>query len=232
MIVVADVKKDILSTDNWDATEDYALFHINERRSFRDINLFDECSFIDLYICHKTVWEGIIPSTFQTFMPRILEVIMPKDNTIVLSVVDTAEQDDFRYLFIDDFIKTFLSPKGYDYSILKKKIGGECYSVIFFECPLMDLQILDEIAYPGTFTAVEGFVIEKGNLPLFSKWHEMGNTDVMFRDLVKKVYMAFRMWTDKNGMFIVTDKLNIPLLEEKVQSSGILKEIEDYVQQQ
>ena len=232
MIVIEDARKNILTGNEWDATDDYALFHINKRRKIEDVNVFDDCIFIDLHITHKTKWGAAIPSTFQFFLPNILEIIMPKDNIIVLNVVDTAERDDFRYLVNDDLVNSFLKPNGYEFLFLDKEISGQRYPTIFFECSFNDLDVLDHVAYPGTFTDIEGFLMERGKLRLFSKWYKMGNTDVMFRDLIRNVYMAFRIWKDKNGMFIVTDKLNIESLEKKVKASGIIKEIEDYIKQE
>lgn len=70
--------------------------------------------------------------------------------------------------------------------------------------------MLERIAYPGAYTDIDGFVMKSEKMHLFAKWYEMGNTDVMFRDLIKNVYLCFAIWKDKNGMFIVSDKSQPP----------------------
>lgn len=135
MIRIEDVKKNVLTGSAWDATDEYGLFHFTNQRGIQDACLFDDCHFIDLCIAHKTDWGAPIPSTFQLFLPRILKIIMPQDNILVLNMVDTAERTNFRYLDNEEFVKTFLRPKGYNFFFLEKQIGMEWFSTVFFRVP-------------------------------------------------------------------------------------------------
>jgi hypothetical protein len=229
MFEIKDCKADVLTGNVWMATDDYALFHFTSERIINTPYIFDDCYFYELCIDHKEEWGGPIPSTFQLFFPHILEVIMVPNTVLLLNVVDIADRIDFRYLDNEEFINSFLKPRGYDYFFLNKEIHGEQFSTLFFECSVKDLTILEEVAYPGVFTDIDGFILEREKISLFVKWHQMGNVDVMFRDLIKNVYLSFGIWYDKNGMFIVNDKLDSQTLKEKLESSDIVNEIRNYI---
>jgi hypothetical protein len=142
------------------------------------------------YRAAREVLETLILCGSRRFPTRceragFLKIMMPKDNILILNVVDTAERNDFRYFDNESFVETFVKPKGYDYFTLDKDIGGERFQTIIFECSLTDLQVLDRVAYPGSFTDIDGFILKREKAYLFAEWHAMGNTDKMFRDLSK-----------------------------------------------
>jgi len=229
MFVINDCRTHVLNGNVWVATDDYALFHFTSKRIITTPQIFDDCYFYDLYINDKTEWGAPIPSTFQFFFPHILDLIMGQDHTLILNVVDIAERNDFRYLEEKEFVNSFLKPRGYQFFFLDKEIHGEQFSTLFFECSAKDAIILEEIAYPGSFTDIDGFILKREEIGLFVKWHQMGNTDVMFRELIRKVYLSFGIWSDKNGMFIVSDKLDSESLRKKLETSSIVNAINKYI---
>ena len=112
MFTIGDCKKSVCNK-TWLASDDYALFHFTSVRVMETPHIFDDCYFYNLNINHKVSWGAPIPSTFQSFFPDLIEIIMPPGYMMLLNVVDTADRSDFRYLDNDEFIKSFLTPKGY-----------------------------------------------------------------------------------------------------------------------
>jgi hypothetical protein len=225
IIAVTNCKAAVLKGEVWKATDDYSLFHITPERTLGDKDLFDGCSFFDLFIDHKTEWGAPIPSTFQHFFKEILKILTPPDDILVLNVVDLYE----GYFDQDRFIKDFLKPNGFIYFFIDKEINGTTYRTLFFECPIDSVLVLKDIAFAGTVIDVEGFVIHKSKVGLFPSWQKMGNTDVMFRELLRSVFFAFRLWRDHNGMFIATEKLDIPEVERALSDSSLQQQIRDYI---
>lgn len=224
MIIITDCKT-ALSGEVWKATDDYSLFHITPVRRLTQKRIFDDCSFFDLFINHKTEWGAPIPSTFQRFFEDILTIITPPDKILVLNVVDLYE----GYFDEDRFIESFLKPNDYIYFFLDKEINDTTYSALFFECAIDSVSILNDTAFAGTVIDVDGFVLDRSKVGLFSSWQKMGNTDVMFRDLLRNIFLAFRLWRDHNGMFIATDKLEIPEVEKAFADSPLKHQICDYI---
>lgn len=224
-LIVRDCKERILSQDVWEDSDDYGLFHLTPKREIRDKSMFADCSFFDLFINHKTQWGAPIPSTFQAFFKDILRLMVPEGETLILNIIDPYE----GYFEEDQFINDFLEPHGHLYFFVEKEINGKKLPTLFFECPVERVDILRDVAFPGTVIDVDGFVVEKSKVSLFPRWAAEGNTDVMFRDLLRNVYFAFGLWGDHNGMLIVTDKLNTPGAEELLRGSQLERQIKQYV---
>ena len=223
-VIVTDCKATVLKADVWRATDDYSLFHITPVRTLGNREVLDDCSFFDVFINHKTEWGAPIPSTFQYFFPDILKIVTPPGAVLVLNVVDLYE----GYFCQDRLIEDFLKLNGYMYFFIDKEISGATYSMLFFECPIDRLSVLKEIAFAGTVIDVEGFVLERSKIDLFPSWHRMGNTDLMFRELLKNVFLAFKLWRDHNGMFVASDATDIPTVETELCDSTLEQQIGDY----
>ena len=86
-----------------------------------------------------------------------------------------------------------------------------------------------EQAFSSSLIDIDGFVMANPNGELFHSWVNKGNTGVMFRELLRAVQLAFGVWGDHNGLFLVTDKLNLFELRSVVESSGIEKEINQHL---
>ena len=225
VILLSDIKESIVSNGEWETSDDYSLFHITPTRSMSHKGIFDGCSFIDLSIDHKTEWGAPIPSTFQKFFGEVLELIIPEGYILILNIVDLYE----GYFEQDRFVEDFVKPNNYDYFYIDKEINGKVVTTLFFECPIHRLSFLDETAFSGTVIDVEGFVLDRSKVGLFPAWQKMGNTDTMFRDLLRNHHFAFRLWRDHNGMFITTDKFDIAQLEKALYDSALDQEICDYI---
>lgn len=226
VIIVNDRKEFILSSEIWKSTVDYSLFHITPVRTISDKTIFGDCSFMNLFIDHKTDWGAPIPSTFQRFFSNILELIVPGKYILLLNVVDYINEDYFQQ---HHFVETFLKPNGHRFFFLPREINGEINSSVFFECPIPKISVLEDIAFPGTFTHVEGFVLDRYCPNSFLRWAQMDNTDVMFRDMLTSVYLAFGVWGDHNGMFVATDKFDVPKLRETLRNPEIQQDISNYI---
>jgi len=224
LIVIRDCKEYLLSQREWKATADYALFHFTRSRTLSDPELFSDCTFADLFINHKTQWGAPIPSTFQLFLEDIVGTLLPPGHKLVLNVNDLYE----GYFEPNELVERVLKPNNLFYLFLEKE-NGEKHPSLFFECPLELLKTVTEQAFSSSLIDIDGFVMAKPNGELFQSWVNEGNTDVMFRELVRAVHMAFAVWGDHNGLFFVTDKLDISELRSLIESSGVEKQIRQYL---
>jgi len=197
-------------------------------RAFSDKTRFDDCTFLELHINHKVSWGAPIPSTFQLLFPHLMRALAPPDTIVLLSVMDPADEG---CLNPSKLVNDFIVPNNYLHFFIDKEWADTQISTLFFECPIDKLEILREIAYRGVVTEVEGFVFERSKVALVQTWKEMGNTDVMFRDLLRNIHFAFRLWQDYNGILICTDKFDERKLRDLLNAAGLEAWIADYIQE-
>ena len=119
-----------------------------------------------------------------------MKLLVPEEEILFLNIVDRYE----GYFEENKFIDEFLKPHGYLYFFLNKENNGQIFPTLFFECPVDQVQILNEVAFDVMGIDIDGFVFKKSKVKLFKELSEQGNTDVMFRDLIRLVYMAFGIW--------------------------------------
>lgn len=224
-LLIVDAKEGIVGDEVWKSTDDCSLFHLTPKRTMNQRGLFDDCTFVELFIDHKTDWGAPIPSTFQNFFREILGLIIPGGYILVLNIVDLYE----GYFNQDQFVESFVKPNGYINFYVTKEMSGKVVTTLFFECPIHRVSILDDVAFPGTVIDVDGFVLDRSKVGLFPLWEKMGNTDTMFRDLLRNVFFAFSLWRDHNGMFIASDKLDIAQVKKTLLDSSLQQEIYDYI---
>jgi hypothetical protein len=224
LIVIEDCKEVVLSRSEWKATDDYALFHFTRSRTLGNPKLFSDCTFADLFINHKTDWGAPIPSTFQVFFDELVGTLLPPGHKLVLNITDLYE----GYFEPNELVERVLKPNHLFHLFLEKE-NGEKHPSLFFECPLELLKTVIEQAFSSSLIDIDGFVMANPNAELFHSWVNKGNTEVMFRELVRAVHLAFGVWGDHNGLFLVTDKLDFSKLRSVIESSGIEKEIRQYL---
>ena len=224
LIVIRDCKEAVLSQREWKASTDYALFHFTQSRTLRNPELFSDCTFGDLFINDKTQWGAPIPSTFQLFFEDIVRTLLPPAHKLVLNVTDLYE----GYFQPNELVERVLKPKNLFHLFLEKE-NGEKHLSLFFECPIELLKTVTEQAFSSSLIDIDGFVMANPNGELFQNWVNEGNSDVMFRDLVRAVHLAFAVWGDHNGLFFVTDKLDISEARSLIESSGIEEQISQYL---
>jgi hypothetical protein len=198
LIVISDCREAVLSQREWKATADYALFHFTQSRTLSNPELFSDCTFADLFIDHKTQWGAPVPSTFQLFFEDITQVLLPRGHKLILNVSDLYE----GYFDPNELVERSLKPNNLFHLFeLLKTVTGQAFS--------------------SSLIDIDGFVMAEPNGKLFQCAVNEGNTDVMFREMVRAVHVAFGVWGDHNGLFIVTDKLDLSELRNLVDSSGI-----------
>ncbi|SRR6266498_712523 len=225
VIVIRDCKETVLSQPEWTSTADYGLFHVTHSRTLGSPELFADCTFADLFINHKTDWGAPIPSTFQAFFDDILRILLPPGYKLVLNVVDLYDD----YFDPNELVERVLELNKLFYVFLEKEIGAKKHSTLFFECPLELLQTITDQSFSSGLIDVDIFVMANPRAELFESWVNVGNTDVMFRELVREVHLALAVWGDHNGLFVVTDKLRISELRKLYDTSGLDQKIRQYL---
>jgi len=226
-IVVRDCRNSILSNREWKASYDHGLFHFTPSRMMNNPTLFSDCTFADVFIDHKTSWGAPIPSTFQAFFADVVRALLPEDHKLILNIVDLYE----GYFDPGEVIKDILEPENLKYMFLDKEIGEKKHRTLVFECPLEHLTEITDKAFASSLIDIDGFVMKDPWIDKFQGWVSAGNTDIMFRQLIRDVHLAFAVLGDHNGLFIVTDKLNLQELRNLLLSPALEQEIQQYVSQ-
>ena len=225
IIVIRNCKETVLSGPEWTSTADYGLFHFTPSRKLGSPELFADCTLVNLFINHKTDWGAPIPSTFQAFFVDIVRVLIPPGYKLVLNVVDLYE----GYFDPNELVERVLEPNNLFYLFLEKETGGKKHSTLFFECPLEFLKTVADQAFSSSLIDVDALVMINPSAELFDRWVKAGNTDVMFRELIREVYVALAVWGDHNGLFIVTDKLDISEMRRLYDRSGLDQKMREYL---
>jgi len=223
-IVVKDCRESILSHREWKASDDYALFHFTPLRIINDPTLFSDCTFADVFLNHKTSWGAPIPSTFQKFFGDIVSLLIPERHTFVLNIADLYE----GYFEPDEVIREILEPEKANYTFLDKQIETK-HRTLVFECPLEHLENIADRAFSSSLIDIDGFVMKDPWMDAFQRWVEAGNTDIMFRQLIRDVHLAFGVWGDHNGLFVCTDKLTLEQLTLVFHSSELENQVGRYI---
>src|SRR5262245_35846496 len=176
ILSLTDCKDKVLTNGEWKDTDEYGFFHFTPTRVLTDKSLFVHCTFADLRINHLTSWGAPVPSTFQLFFADLMKLLIPPGRVLVLNIVDTLSEG---YFYESDLINSFLMPNNLEYFYLQKVVNEREVPTLFFECPIDKLNIFESVAFPGTATDVDGFVLERRYIRSFPAWIDMGNTDLM-----------------------------------------------------
>ena len=228
LIAIKDCKEYVLSGSEWTASADYGLFHFTPSRRLENRELFADSTFADLFIDHKTSWGAPIPRTFQAFFQDIIDALLPPDHKLVLNVVDLYD----GYFQQDELVERLIEPGHLFHTFIEKEIGERRQLTLLFECPPEFLKTVSDQFFSSSLIDVDAFVMRNPTAEHFQRSIQQGITDVMFREFIRDVYVAIAVWGDHNGLFLVTDKLDISALERLFESSALETKIKEYVDQQ
>jgi hypothetical protein len=118
-----------------------------------------------------------------------------------------------NWLF-DEFqvVKEELAPRGFPYVLLSPLTSGnnaENVGNLVFECPTDFLStVVDKWFGEGFMIEIEGYVMPPGSLGWVAEQYFRPDAPSTIRDVLSRMRCGFRVWPDKNGLDVFSDKLD------------------------
>ena len=205
-------------------------------RTFTNPAVLEDCFFCDMHITyHVREWPRQPgpphPGIFEDFFPTILGRLLGSGKTLVLFVYgDRHHFDEFKV------IETILWPKNLRYVLLPNppRVGPDPripYGAgrLVFEWPSDCLDYIVKEWFESPAIEIEGYVSSGSELPLCSiaELYFRPDNEERVREILRKTELGFRLWPDNNGLFVLTDKMNIDALEERLQISDLNVKIQE-----
>jgi hypothetical protein len=194
----------------------------NWNRSLSDPAPLKDCFFYDLCIS-PDVPAKLAPDygLFAECFPAILARLVGESGTLALYVKSSDPE------FFEEFnvIRTILAPRGLRYILLSEARGpdglrrpGEVGNLVF-EWPLVDLDYVVKRWFMCPQVSIEGYVATELPLRVVSDLYFSPDTEARIRQVLRTVDLAFRLWPDNDGLFILTDKVDKEALQSRLRLS-------------
>ena len=195
------------------------LFHFpRTERRFSAPDVLAECFFYDIGIRRPT--DSYLPpesGAFETIFPLILRRLLRSSKlTLFVKSYDRDYFDEFGV--IEDLARKRLR------YVLLPDIGNPQdpraeldRGNLIFEWPSDSLTSIAEKWFMSPTVSIEGYVASSVPLVEIAHLYFDPDTEERIRKLLRFVDFAFRLWTDNDGLFLATDKLNLEELTSLLQ---------------
>jgi len=172
------------------------------------------------------------PGVFEEFFPAILRNLVGSRSKLTL-FVKAVGRDYFDEL---DFIEKNLASRNLGYVLLPSKtlpadprilvnIGS-----LIFEWPIDQPEAIDYIVdewFISPQVAIEGYISPEPPLARIAQLYFQPDTERRIRELLSDIEFGFRLWTDNNGIFLLTDKFNIDTLKNRLQVAALNRALQE-----
>jgi hypothetical protein len=215
--------------------EDFFRFWRN--RKFSNPAVLSDCSLYDVFITYYVRdWPGPSlpdPSFFEEFFPAILRRLVGSDNTLALYV----KSSDPGYFEELEAIKSVLSPRSLPFVLLPREGPppddprfGPNVGHLIFEWPVNELKYVVENWFMCPQVEIEGYISKELPLAPISELYFRPDTEERIREILRTIEIGFRLWRDNNGLFVLTDKVDLPTLTERLNLAAFNHEIKEAAQ--
>lgn len=203
-------------------------------RNFLDPARLHDCYFYDVYLTHFVAnWPSYPspphPGMFQDIFPTILGRLMGEANTLTL-FVKSIDPEYFNEL---DVIKKLLGPRNLSYILLSNPIRSEDRRTqvdighLIFEWPLASFNYIVEEWFMSPQVTIEGYISQEPPLAQIASLYFKPDTEQRIRELLSTIEVGFRVWPDNNGIFILTDKLDVNGLNDRLRGPDLNQLLEE-----
>ena len=174
------------------------------------------------------------PGIFKRFFPTILTRLLGARNRLTLFVQPT-DRDSFDELNV---IETLLVPRRLPYILFSKTGPRGDFSglpirpnvgYLIFE---WSTTLVDDIAerwFLSPMLSIEGYISRESALATISGLHFQEDTEERVRELLRNIEMGFKVWPDNNGLFVLTDKLDLGGLRERLQIADLNRMLQEAI---
>jgi hypothetical protein len=108
-------------------------------------------------------------------------------------------------------LKDLIGPRQLSYMMLSPFPSWRSQAVsgnLIFACPVDFLSIVTERWFGGFQVEIQGFVTTQADFGQLAYWYFQPDSPDTVRGLMRSLYCGFRVWPDKNGIDVFTDKLD------------------------
>ena len=228
---IKDVRAKILDYERYHSKRAGLLYEFFEfwpiPRNFHDPIKLSDCFFFNLHIgSYVTEWVPGVPpppdpSAFSQAFSTLLKTLAG-ENVLTLHV-KSLDPDYFDPLKV---IKEILQPQNLDYMLLRfskkqdNQGGVSTEGALFFEWPTTNLEYVVDNWFMSPQVTIEGYISTKSVLPKLAELFGLPDTEERLRELLRAIEIGFKIWQDFNGLFVLTDRLDLPALRERLHSES------------
>ncbi len=200
-------------------------------RQFSTPHVLADCSFFDLHVtAYVQDWGAHNPpphpGIFKRFFPVILRRLMGPETRLTLFVQPT-DRDSFDEVNV---IETLLAPKDLPYVLFSKTQVHADFSglpirpnvgYLVFEWSAAMLADIAERWFLSPMLSIEGYISREPALEAIAALYFRADTEERVRELLRKVEFGFKVWPDNNGLLVLTDKLDLGGIKERLQLADL-----------
>lgn len=189
-------------------------------RRFSDPQPFRDCFFYDLYLDTPTTPSDALrdPGLFERCFPLFLKRLVGESNILTLFVksLDPGYFDEFA------MVRTLLAPRNPRYVLLPDPIvpGSSRTAIdvghLVFEWPVSESDRIAEDWFMCPQVEIEGYVGPTLPLGRIADLYFQPDTETRVRELLSGVEFGFRLGTDFNSLTVLTDKLDMQAMENRL----------------
>jgi len=190
-------------------------------RHFSDPQPFRDCFFYDLHLDPPATPTDALrdPRIFECCFPLILKRLVGESNILTLFVksLDPGYFDEFAV------IRTLLAPRHLRYVLLPNPIlpGSSMTAIdvghLVFEWPVAESERIAEDWFMCPQVEIEGYVGPTLPLGRIADLYFQPDTESRVRELLSGIEFGFRLDTDFNSLTVLTDKLDMQAMENRLQ---------------
>jgi hypothetical protein len=210
----------------------HGFFHFpRTERDFQNPRLLSDCHFYDISIRDPVEDPDLKisipdPGLFEAFFPTILRRLL--GSTKLTLFVKAVYRDYFNEL---EIVERILAPRSLGY-VLLANLSGPLNSRIpvdfgnlVFEWPKDELAYVVEEWFISPTVMIEGYASDSSAVSAISRLYFEPDTEERVRELLRVNEFGFRVWRDNNGLFLVTDKLDIDVLKGRLSLEDLNLEL-------
>jgi hypothetical protein len=186
-----------------------------------DRHLLEDCSCFNLHI-PLYVTKGwpephgpAHPGVFEDAFPAILSRLLDPDSILTLHLGPVEPR------FFDEltFIRDVLTPRRMEYVMLPSRLDPKYPAKrgnLLFEWPLDSIQHIADHWFKGFLIAIEGYVSRRSCLGELAELYFQPYNAGTIRKVLRTLGFGFKLSTDNNGLFILSDKLSEDALRQRL----------------
>ena len=170
------------------------------------------------------------PGIFEEFFPLILHRLIEPDSVLTLHVYGLDPPGHFD---ASAQAETQLKPRGLAHRFLPDSTApldsAHAPDRLYFEWPRDSLNYIaqEHWLHHGPWVETEGYVSRGSLLDVITRLHAQPDDESRIRELLRSTEFCFRTWPDGNAVRLLTDKLDLQALQERLRLDELNRLIQE-----
>ncbi len=182
--------------------------------------VLEDCFFWDLHIpVYFENWPQqpgpAHPGIFGDAFPAIFGQLIGRESTLTLHL-ESTDSDYFDELSL---IRDVLAPRHIEYVLLPSRLDPQYptqFGSLLFEWPLDSLQHIVDHWFMWPQMHIEGFASRESCLAELAALYFQPYNAYTIRRVLTTLEFGFRLWSDDNGLLVLSDKLDEEAVRKRV----------------